>query len=314
MSPCEASILFAHVIALGRIPMFPICAHNYTEVKQNTRNVLAQRPELLPYFFAMTVHDALTFNPGTLDGGPNGSLQFELDRDVNSSLRDAHEAIVSIRALQRQDMSYADTCAFAGAVAVEVTGGPRIIVQLGREDAKEADPVNRMELYKAGAPADDLRAAFDAAGLDGIRDVVLVHGAIGSLNDIGQIRATKLQEQAIASGEDDADGDESVGDFDDVTYGKVQRKKRGAVLVESNVSLLTIGGQKFGNGYLKALLKVKDASAISQRDRAILENAQMRAVVQQYADNNSKFLTDVADLFQKLSLLGSEFESMKLEA
>lgn len=279
-----------------------------TEVKQNVRNVLTEKPELLPYFFELTLHDALTFNPETLDGGPNGSLRLELDREANKELEEANEAIKSIRALQRQDMSYADTCAFAGAVAVEVTGGPRIIVQLGREDAKAADPEWKSGFYKPGASADDMKTAFNAAGLDGPRDVVLFHGAIGILSDIGQSRAAKLKSAAI-----EEDEDEFAEDLDDVTYGRVQSKKRGPVLVSSNVSQLTLGGQKFSNAYLGALLKTKDPSELSQRDRVILEDKEMAAQVQRYASNNGKFTNDVADLFQRISLLGSSFESMKLE-
>ena len=278
------------------------------EVKQNVRNVLTQKPELLPYFFSLTLHDALTFNPETTEGGPNGSLRFELDRAENAGLRAAAEEISSIQSLQRQDMSFADTCAFAGAVAVEVTGGPRIVIQLGREDATSEDPESNKgsALYTSGASAAQLRQAFESAGLNGARDVVLFHGAIGSLNDIGQKRAEKLRESSISDGEEDEDVNE-----DDVTYGKVQSKKRGAVLVESNVSSLTLGGDKFSNSYLKALGKA-DRSKLSQRDVEILGDKEMRAEVERYAGNNGKFVNDVADLFQKVSLLGSEFESMTL--
>lgn len=277
------------------------------KVKQNVRNILAEKPDLLPYFFELTLHDALTFNPATLDGGPNGSLRFELDREINKELAPADEAITAIRALQRQDMSYADTCAFAGAVAVEVTGGPRIVIQLGREDSSSADPAWKTDFYKPGATAADMKAAFDAAGLNGARDVVLFHGAIGSLNDIGQDRLTKLRAAAIE------EEDEDEFSEDDVTYGRVQSKKRGPVLVSSNVSSLTLGGKKFSNAYLGALLKAKDSGQLSQRDEALLQDKETLAEIQRYAGNNSKFTTDVADLFQKISLLGSSFESMKLE-
>lgn len=273
--------------------------------------MLTQKPELLPYFFTLTLYDALTFNPETFEGGPNGSLRLELDREQNTELREACESIKGIQALQRQDMSFADTCAFAGAVAIEVTGGPRIVVQLGREDATLPDPPSKSSLYVTGAPAADLRTAFEAAGLDGTRDVVLFHGAVGSLNDIGQSRAKKLRESAISDSEEDDMDLDSAADRDDVTYGKVQSKKRGAVLVETNVSLLTLGGQKFSNSYLKAILNAKDKSKLSQRDTVILADKDMRAQVQRYADNNSKFINDAADLFQKISLLGSSFETMK---
>ncbi len=84
-------------------------------MKQNCRNVLSDRPDLLPSFFLLSVHDALTYDQGTNAGGPNGSLRFELESDGNAELRDAFDAIKEIRQLQREDMSYADTFAFAGA-------------------------------------------------------------------------------------------------------------------------------------------------------------------------------------------------------
>lgn len=261
----------------------------------------------MPYFFQLTLHDALTFNPETLEGGPNGSLRFELDREANQELKQAHNAIESIRNLQRGDMSYADTCAFAGAVAVEITGGPRIVVQLGREDSSDADPEWKSGLFKPGASAEELKEAFNAAGLNGARDVVLYHGAIGSLNDIGQNRLAKIK--ALEADDDD---DEDIEDLDDVTYGKVTRANRGAVLVSSNVSQLTLGGQKFSNAYLAAILKATDPSTLSQRDRAILGDKEMLAEIQRYAKNNSKFTNDVADLFQAVSLLGSSYESLRL--
>lgn len=255
----------------------------------------------------LTLHDALTYDAETNDGGPNGSLRLEMDQPRNAELQDAVEAINSIRSIQRNDMSFADTCAFAGAVASEFTAGPRIVVQLGREDAKSADPVGKSALYKPGASAEDMMNAFAASGLNPARDIVLFHGAVGSLNDIGQTRATKLKEQSLD------DDDEFAEDLDDVTYGKVQSRKRGAVLVSSNVSLLTLGGQKFSNAYLAAMLKAKKPEELSQRDQAILGNAAMRAEVEKYAANNGKFVNDCADLFQRVSLLGSSFESLKLE-
>lgn len=102
-------------------------------VKQNCRNILQQRPELLPAFFMLGVHDALTYDAETNEGGPNGSLRFELDREENAFLKDAYQALADARAVSRRDVSFADTFAFAGAVASELTNGPRIVLQLGRD-------------------------------------------------------------------------------------------------------------------------------------------------------------------------------------
>ena len=264
--------------------------------------MLNYRPELLSSFFLLSLHDALTYNKATNEGGPNGSLRFELDAPWNADLQDAVEAIKQIRTLQREDMSYADTFAFAGAVAFEVTGGPRIIVQIGREDASKADPPGKSGLYKADASAADLMEAFDSAGLQPAKDIVLFHGAVGSLSDIAQGRVERARAMR-AEDDDEEDEDLELGSGD-ITYGKVSSRKRGPVLVSSNVALLTLGGQKFSNGYLKALLQDKNRDKLAKRDREILANKEMLAEVQRYAANNTKFVNDTADLFQKVTLLG----------
>lgn len=99
--------------------------------KQNCRNVLATRPELLPAFFLLGVKDALSYEAETNSGGPNGSIRFELAESYNEEVRAAAEALKEVRVLQREDMSFADTYAFGGATAIEVSGGPRMKIQLG---------------------------------------------------------------------------------------------------------------------------------------------------------------------------------------
>lgn len=285
--------------------------------KQNCRNILQSRPELLPAFFMLGVHDALSYNAETNSGGPNGSLRFELDREENAYLKDAYMALADAREVSRRDVSFADTFAFAGAVASELTGGPRIVLQLGRDDAKAASPEGDAALYKPSASADDLMKCFRSAGLDAPRDVVLIHAAECSLADIAKQRLAKVAAAQAAMQDEDEDDLIAQGlDVDDVTYGKVTTKKRGAVLVSSNVSNLTIGGAKFSNGYLKQMLDAKKKSKtdeLSTRDQAILSSSEMLPYVELYASKNGKFCDDVANLFQKMSLLGSNFESLRLQ-
>lgn len=285
--------------------------------KQNCRNILQTRPELLPAFFMLGVHDALSYNMETNSGGPNGSLRFELDREENAFLKDAYQALAEAREVSRRDVSFADTFAFAGAVASELTSGPRIVLQLGREDAKAASPEGDAALYKPSASAADLLKCFRSAGLDAPRDVVLIHGAEGSLSDIAKQRLAKIAAEKIVMDDEDEDDLRAQGlDVDDVTYGRVTAKKRGAVLVSSNVSNLTIGGVKFSNGYLKQILDAKKKNKtedLSTRDQAILSSPEMLPYVELYASKNGKFCDDVANLFQKMSLLGSNFESLRLQ-
>lgn len=182
-----------------------------------------------------------------------------------------------------------------------MSGGPRIRVQLGREDATQADPPGASPLFVPGAPAGDLSKYFASAGLDPTSSVVLVHGALGALTDIAEKKAAELAEIAESDLEDE----------DDVTYGKVSGGKRGPVLVSTNVSTLTLGGGKFSNAYLKALLK-QDASKLSERDRIILNTPELKSELTKYANNNNLFVNDLANLYERLTLLGSAYENEKL--
>lgn len=285
-------------------------------VKQNCRNILTEAPELLPAFFMLCVHDALSYNAETNEGGPNGSLRLELDRPENAYLKDAYDALVRAREESRRDVSFADTFAFAGSVASELANGPKIVLQLGRDDAKVAGPAGGLQFFRPSSSAEELMKCFEIAGLAPAADVVLIHAAEGALADIAKQRVEKLAAAAAVAGGDDEFGDVGDENVDDVTYGRVTAKKRGAVLVSSNVSNLTLGGKKFGNFYLKALLEAKKKGkldGLSDRDRAIVSSREMLPFVEQYASNNSKFTDDLADLFQRMSLLGSNFESLRLQ-
>ena len=285
-------------------------------VKQNLRNALAEQPELLGPFVLLALHDGLTFNTETNEGGPNGSLRFEGDWSQNQELADAMQVMHEIRALQREQMSYADTCCFAGAVAVEITGGPRIRIQLGREDAKEKDPVGRSDGLAPEKSADDLMAAYQQSGL-GAKEAVLFHGAFGSLSDIARTRLEKLKKQKELDAEDEdvEDEEEILDDKASLQYGRIsgKRGKKGPVLVSSNVSALTLGGAKFSNDYLKFMLDAekKKKDNLSERDKKMLAHREMRDNISKYANNNKQFISDFADAFEKVSLLGSRYESMK---
>ena len=58
--------------------------------------------------------------------------------------------------LQRTtEISYADVVAFAGAAAIEAVGGPKVTVQLGRDDAKAAEPEGAREGFSWEEPTLD---------------------------------------------------------------------------------------------------------------------------------------------------------------
>jgi len=285
--------------------------------KANLRNLFATRPSLLASAVLIGLHDALTYDKETGTGGLNGSLRLELGRPQNAPVVDGAKAIGRLAAAGKDGVSVADFYAFAGAVAVEVTAGPRIVIQLGREDAKAPDPEAASAKWTDGGSAADLVAAMASASIGGAKEVVLWHGAVGVLGDIGASR-----EEANAAMAGDAEEDE----IDAVTYGDSAadsdvgaigvKKRKGAVLVNSNVSTLTLGGKvKFGNEYLKALLAADKAGKkgdLSVRDREVLADPACRAMVEKYAGNNKAFANDFANAFERMSLVGSRYESVKL--
>ncbi|KAF6001882.1 hypothetical protein F1559_000801 [Cyanidiococcus yangmingshanensis] len=121
-------------------------------LKQNLRNVLSRSPHLLEPFVRLALADALTYDASTQTGGSNASIRLVLAKRNESAagglgteggvsrLVEALKALEPIRSFIRE-VSWADTIAYAGVVALELTRGPRMRVQNGREDA----PLQRQE-------------------------------------------------------------------------------------------------------------------------------------------------------------------------
>jgi len=280
-------------------------------VKQNLRNAIGENPLLLPAFVQLPVMDALSFNQSTGTGGPDGAFVHEIERKENQSLADAVETIKELRARNKDDVSRADFYAFAGAVALEVTGGPRIVIQLGREDAEERDTTGIYDSFTASSNLAQLKAALERAGRDPARDAVLLHCAIQTLSKIGDKRESELK---ITDNEEDEDEEGLFGGSGDLTYGRIAKKRRGAVLVDSTISSLKIKGSKFDNSYVKAVVDAqkKAPATLSAFDREMVADPQCMTWLNKYASDNRGFTNAFANSFEALSLLGSKFEQAKI--
>mmetsp|Transcript_7022 Transcript_7022/g.14954 ORF Transcript_7022/g.14954 Transcript_7022/m.14954 type:complete len:379 (+) Transcript_7022:44-1180(+) len=281
------------------------------KVKQNLRNMLAENPELLASVMAIGVHDGLGFSTATRTGGPNGSLRFEADRPCNQLLGDALDKVNNLRE-RLKDVSLADHYAFCGAVALELVGGPRIVVQLGREDASKADPLENessLDGLRGDSNAEQMKLVFERAGLPGAQSAVLFHGAYGILNAIGKQKAEALDAERAALAEDEAFEDA------DVTYGRVDKNRgRGAVLVETNVATLTLKGAKFDSEYLKQLIALEKSgktSSLSPKDIVLLQDPELRSFVEKYAASSKQFVRDFAQLYEACTMLGAKYENSR---
>ena len=109
----------------------------------------------------LAFHDAGTWDGARRTGGANGSILNELERPENGGLKYGAALIGLARKASQAELpkgvrplSDADFIQVAGAVAVEVAGGPRISVPLGRPDskAKAGDPAGQLRESKNTAP------------------------------------------------------------------------------------------------------------------------------------------------------------------
>eukprot|EP01026_Neomeris_dumetosa_P036282 TRINITY_DN29255_c0_g1_i2.p1 TRINITY_DN29255_c0_g1~~TRINITY_DN29255_c0_g1_i2.p1 ORF type:complete len:217 (-),score=36.00 TRINITY_DN29255_c0_g1_i2:251-901(-) len=127
----------------------------------------------------LAFHDAGTYSVMDGTGGPNGSIQYELDRPENFGLKRGWKLIGQIQdSVKGTPLQYlltpADIIAMAGAYSVKATGGPDIQVQIGRPEAQEADPQDR--LPGESANMQEVKQYFSRAGFS-VGEMVALSGA-----------------------------------------------------------------------------------------------------------------------------------------
>lgn len=92
-------------------------------------------------FIRLAWHSCGTYNYADGSGGPNGArMRFDPEKSYpnNAGLDVARGALEPVKA-KFPEMTYADLYTFAGVVAVEEGGGPKIPFRLGRTDADSGE-------------------------------------------------------------------------------------------------------------------------------------------------------------------------------
>lgn len=122
-----------------------------------------------PVVLRLVFHDAGTYDRAAKDGGANASIEFELDRPENGGLKRGWNVVNTIYSKLKGTplegvLSRADVIALAGAHAVRITGGPLIDVPIGRTDAQQGDPLNRLPDEKLSAT--EQIVVFESKGLN----------------------------------------------------------------------------------------------------------------------------------------------------
>jgi peroxidase len=181
-------------------------------------------------------------------------------------------------------LTWADFIQVAGAAAVVATGGPSIPVALGRPDARRADPGGA--LPPPSLDAAGLRSLFAANGYT-VRDIVAISGShtigVSRVNDPKGGREGRGRARGGARRADHAP-DRLPTPAHPHSPGK-----------------MTATPATFDNSYYKLLLK---GGGAFRSDRALVEDPEMRALVQTYARDQGAFFRDFADAYVKMGLKG----------
>lgn len=149
-------------------------------LKSEIRSQLVnEKANACPIGMRVAWHASGTYNASDDSGGSNGAtMRFEPEASdgANAGLHIVHDLLKPVEK-KFPNVSVSDIWAMAGDVAVEVTGGPKCDIRLGRTDKTAADgvPPNGL-LPDASQGADHLREVFGRMGFND-RDIVALSGA-----------------------------------------------------------------------------------------------------------------------------------------
>lgn len=112
-----------------------------TEVIESDAEKRGDGTSLYGTFIRLAWHSCGTYSAADGSGGPNGArMRFDPEASYgnNAGLRLARNALEPVKA-KFPEMSYSDLYTYAGVVAVEEAGGPKIKYRLGRTDADSGE-------------------------------------------------------------------------------------------------------------------------------------------------------------------------------
>lgn len=272
------------------------------KVKQLLRNNLLQEPGQGGDWVRLAISDALSFSLALDEGGPNAAIQFDdATLKTNSGLQ---RALALCKTVQKQvlkttEVSLADVIAYAGAEAIEASGGPRIQVQIGRYDAPKLSSVERGHLSWSEGSG-DVVARFESAGIS-IRDCVVLVAALGSV-ELAAAGALGGKTAARVDPEDDedemfpADG----GIFIPATFGS-QKAMFGDLVTKDAFDTTIFKEIMAGRGGAAGTILRSDDTALS--------------LCKKYASGKTEiYRKDLADSYIKLTVVGASLTGAKVFA
>ncbi len=146
------------------------------ELAERVRDELVQEMplQLAPSILRLAFHDAFSYDPVRKVGGATGGIRFW--RPETAAEQSLLKALDWVRETKSRlpACGWGDFVALAGAVAVEITGGPIIELPMGRPEADTLSPHER--LPTAETTVDQLKEMFRDFGFS-IREMVALSGA-----------------------------------------------------------------------------------------------------------------------------------------
>ncbi|EGD72046.1 stromal ascorbate peroxidase [Salpingoeca rosetta] len=251
-----------------------------------------------PIMLRLAWHDAGTYNrhvPCFPDcGGANGSIRLspELKHAANAGLEKAVRFLQPFHT-KHPMVSWADLIQLAGALAVELAGGPRIPMRYGRIDADVPAEEGKLPDANPASPLDHVRKVFDRLGMTPKETVALI-GA----HTIG--RAFKERSGVTEYG---------YGNDKGTPHTRSTHVARG----DGHAGIGMPGGQSwtsnwlsFDNAFFQQAYKSDKALLWLPTDSAVAKEEYARHF-RQFASDNRSFLAAYAPAHKKLSESGSMF-------
>jgi cytochrome c peroxidase len=245
-----------------------------------------------PVFVRLAWHSSGTYDAKTKRGGSEGALmRFNPEKDwaANAGLAFARSRLESVKK-QFPDISFADLWSFAGSVAIEEMGGPAVNWRPGRKDV--AEYITGADLPggllpdadgrdKKDRPADHVRDIFYRMGFND-REIVALSGA-----------------HALGRCHPDRSGYWGPWTNSPVTFSNDFFR----LLLEEKWTPKRTHEGKPWNGPLQYEDKTGTLMMLPT-DLALIQDAKMRPIVEEYAKNEKKFFDDFAKAWIKLQELG----------
>jgi len=265
-------------------------------VKGKVRDLLTANPQLASPFLQLSMHDALTYDASTGEGGPDGSIvPLTLGSSPPKALVQLIPAARELDGLRKTlkrttEITMADVVALAGAEAIETAGGPRLVVQLGKGEprssvAKEMGGLGTYpDLSGKGERVDVIRA-FRRAGLTE-RDVALFYGV--------KVAVEKVVDDIVTVEEDVQEVNE---------------------MGEKDVSFpSSFGGakEKYGKqiGQLDKAIFASILTGVKKKDSKtpdVFNDATVAECAQTYAKKKADYLKDLRQAYGSWMTLGAEY-------